>query len=440
MPFTKTSTMWQLSFPCGEDVAKKLSKDPAGLKAEIVRRCASWHNPVPQLLEATPLTGMAGYPVYDREPLQAEVLAKLPLDVVDAAQHRRVTLMGDAAHPMTPFRAQGANQALSDAVLFAETLRESILKQVRDGHSYIVGAPSSITKADDEQQKFQLHLPHLDTAISAGIDAAVPIFERKMLTRSCRMVTGSREKAKELHSSVVLQQGRKVQRETGGIDMQQALRILRDKGITALAAADPAGLDVVVANAIGLGTGSEKNHERSTTKTSKKLTKTSSNSSKTSCPEMNDSPTSASTASTTSSCRTTGVDQPCKTKKPVEKLGGPVQSTKRKRKRSCIYVAAEDNAVQDKGESDDPTKRQKTKREAGVEENGNAICSTKITQVWGRHEEKWQRCVLLRTRKSGHEVVWRDGSTQVLGFDCIREEAPAKKWKKSSLKMTNQKV
>jgi len=39
---------------------------------------------------------------------------------------RRVTLIGDAAHPMTPFKAQGANQALSDAVLLADSLAASV--------------------------------------------------------------------------------------------------------------------------------------------------------------------------------------------------------------------------------------------------------------------------------------------------------------------------
>ena len=34
MPFTTSSTMWQLSFPCGEEAALALSKDAAALKAE----------------------------------------------------------------------------------------------------------------------------------------------------------------------------------------------------------------------------------------------------------------------------------------------------------------------------------------------------------------------------------------------------------------------
>ena len=116
---------------------------------------------------------------------------------------------------MTPFKAQGANQALSDAVLLAECLVDSIVK----------------------------HGPQ------AGFDVALPLYEQKMLSRSSRMVVGSREKAKELHSSLVLQPARKVQREAGG-DMQKAIGTLMAKGIGAHSAKDPRGLDAVVTDAI----------------------------------------------------------------------------------------------------------------------------------------------------------------------------------------------
>ena len=224
MPFTTTSTMWQLSFPYAEEPARALVKDSAALKAEILRRCGEWHAPIPALLRNTPLDGMAGYPVYDRDLLVPEVLrTPRAANAASAAgvppgTQRRVTLIGDAAHPMTPFKAQGANQALSDAVVLADSLADCI----------------------------QQHGPH------AGVDAALPLFEQKMLSRSARMVSGSREKAKELHSSLALQPSRKVQREAGA-DMQQAIRVLQAKGIGAHSAIDPRGLDVVVAEAIGMG-------------------------------------------------------------------------------------------------------------------------------------------------------------------------------------------
>lgn len=221
MPFTTDSTMWQLSFPCAEDAARVLVKDPVALKAEILRRCGRWHEPIPALLRGTPLDGMSGYPVYDREVLEPDVLrtpqteAAPPRATASPEPQRRVTLMGDAAHPMTPFKAQGANQVLSDAVLLADILAESIRK----------------------------HGTH------AGFDAALPLFERKMLSRSARAVVGSREKAKELHSRLALQPGRKVQREVG-VDMPKVIRSLRARGIGAGSVADPRGLDVLVVEAV----------------------------------------------------------------------------------------------------------------------------------------------------------------------------------------------
>jgi len=168
MPFDVKRTMWQLSFPMEEEEAAALSRrGSTALRAEALRRCGAWAAPIPTLLHSTDAGYVTGYPVFDR-------LSLTPAAFVGPGSEgcggTEVTLLGDAVHPMSPFKGQGANQALADAVVLAKELCAS-------------GA--------------------------SGPRPALRRYEREMLERSARKVEASREAAHFLHTEVAVREGDK---------------------------------------------------------------------------------------------------------------------------------------------------------------------------------------------------------------------------------------
>jgi len=201
MPYSKKNNeyMWQLSFPVDdEELAIGLSRRGSkALKEEALKRCQSWHTPIPEILKSTPVELVSGYPVYDREILTADSLVACRENVsekfpsqkdekyrsgadnsIDSHNHFSIdcnsipiTLLGDAAHPMSPFKGQGANQALLDALSLARSL-------------------------------YRIH-----GIEERSIEEALKHYESEMLDRSAKKVRASSEAAQFLHSDIAIQEG-----------------------------------------------------------------------------------------------------------------------------------------------------------------------------------------------------------------------------------------
>ena len=62
MPFTTSSTMWQLSFPMEEKEARELAKDQNALKMEILRRCCAAARTDPRFARKHPARRFLGVP------------------------------------------------------------------------------------------------------------------------------------------------------------------------------------------------------------------------------------------------------------------------------------------------------------------------------------------------------------------------------------------
>jgi 2-polyprenyl-6-methoxyphenol hydroxylase-like FAD-dependent oxidoreductase len=84
--------------------------EPGGAGRGLAERFAGWPPPIPEVLGATSEAAILRNDMLHRPPVQRW-------------GEGRVTLLGDAAHAMTPNLGQGACQAIEDAVKVAELLR-----------------------------------------------------------------------------------------------------------------------------------------------------------------------------------------------------------------------------------------------------------------------------------------------------------------------------
>ena len=89
--------------------AERTGGSPAEEKATMERRFGVWHDPIPELIDATLEQAIVRSGQYDRPPLRRWSAG-------------RVGLLGDAAHPMLASLGQGACQAIEDAAALGDAV------------------------------------------------------------------------------------------------------------------------------------------------------------------------------------------------------------------------------------------------------------------------------------------------------------------------------
>ena len=102
---SKDRAYWFAQFYCPEE----RPEEPGGRKREMLELFHDWHDPIPAVIEATAEEDILRNPIYESKPLRHW-------------SRGRVTLLGDAAHTMTPNLGQGACQAIEDAVELGKCL------------------------------------------------------------------------------------------------------------------------------------------------------------------------------------------------------------------------------------------------------------------------------------------------------------------------------
>jgi 2-polyprenyl-6-methoxyphenol hydroxylase-like FAD-dependent oxidoreductase len=204
MPYRQPSasssrlTMWQLSFAglTEEEAILLRGRSSAEMLAHAIERVQGWFDPIAEIILHSLLDEIWATPLYDRDPMQASCMSKEAID-------HPVVVLGDACHPMSMFKGQGANQAMEDGPLLAKWLAKDAL----------------LLKHDRKK-----------------LGVRLKCFEREMLARTSTKVLSSREAAGKLHSSAVLEEDFGIE----GVEKQhlaQVFTVLKAQHIDATRAA-----------------------------------------------------------------------------------------------------------------------------------------------------------------------------------------------------------
>ncbi|GMH57781.1 hypothetical protein TL16_g02465 [Triparma laevis f. inornata] len=183
MPFKEGETMWQLSFRCENwEEAERIKRSGVeGILNFVKGIVNTWHSPIPELISDTEIKTIWGTGLVDRNPS--------PINVKGVKG--RVVVIGDGMHAMSPFKGQGANQALTDGPALVEKLKGC-----------------------------------------KNIHAALLNFEREMIDRTKIKVKDSRKAAGFLHSEKVLSED-EVFAGVKSADVPRLLEELRKRNIGA---------------------------------------------------------------------------------------------------------------------------------------------------------------------------------------------------------------
>lgn len=128
-PYSPGVFMWQLTTKMPLEQAQELAKkEPSEWKKVANETMKDWNHKVMKMVYTTEETKMRCSPLFDRDPLTIEKMKGLG----------NMTFVGDACHPMAPFKGQGANQALEDIVCLAKMLKDPISKSLREFETLMI--------------------------------------------------------------------------------------------------------------------------------------------------------------------------------------------------------------------------------------------------------------------------------------------------------------